>query len=407
MAAWLALIALILPPGINFHIGGASFSPGRIFVILLLVPAIFKLRHCGRRALLSDFFVGATVAWMMAASVSTGGWGKLTSAPGGEGLEFIGAYLIARGFFFEPAAREMFIRVLKVLAIMSIIVAIGDIISGRWIVQDIFAAIFNTPLHGRLYRAGMLRATSTFDHPILFGTFCSIVAVIFLYLERNVQRRILLVGFCFVGCILSQSSAALMSFSIALAVYSYDRLMKGYAWRWRALLIVVTALVLALFLVANHPIGWVLSNLTLDAQSAYFRILIWDAALEIIQQFPFTGYGYESFGNVILDTTIDSVWLFSALRYGVPMVVFLILANLAALWPARQRFKKHATDSPPATKAFTLMLVLFMFFGLTVHFWDFMWMFWGLCIGVRASLREQSVLGNLRYTGQIVQARVK
>jgi hypothetical protein len=32
-----------------------------------------------------------------------------------------------------------------------------------------------------------------------------------------------------------------------------------------------------------------------------------------------------------------------------------------------------------------------MFAGLTVDFWNYTWMFWGLCIGIRASLRELSM----------------
>ena len=41
--------------------------------------------------------------------------------------------------------------------------------------------------------------------------------------------------------------------------------------------------------------------------------------------------------------------------------------------------------------AFTLVLLMFMFTGLTVHFWKSMLMFWGLCLGIRASLRELAI----------------
>jgi len=37
---------------------------------------------------------------------------------------------------------------------------------------------------------------------------------------------------------------------------------------------------------------------------------------------------------------------------------------------------------------FTMVLGMFMFVGLTVHFWNYMWISWGLCIGTRASVRE-------------------
>ena len=41
---------------------------------------------------------------------------------------------------------------------------------------------------------------------------------------------------------------------------------------------------------------------------------------------------------------------------------------------------------------FTMALTMMMFMGLTVHYWAYMWTFWGLCIGIRASLREQSIV---------------
>ena len=392
LAAWLALIGLILPSTMNVFIAGLNLTPGRTCIILLFLPALFTLAKRRPRLLSSDLFAIATAAWMTMAAVDTGGWSSLASAAGAETLEFIGAYLIARGFFFELAAVDTFIAVLKVLTITAVVLAVADTFSARWIVQDIVASVFNTPPHGVLYRGNLVRATSTFDHPILFGVFCSMAASLFLYSDMSVPRRIFLVAFCIAGSALSQSSAALLSLIIAFVTFSYNRLMKQYSWRWHAMTAFFAIFVLAVFVVANHPIGWFISHLTLDPVSGYFRLLIWDAALEIIHQFPLTGYGFRPFGNVILDTTIDAVWLVSALHYGVPMVALLILTNVTAFWPSGGKLKKLARDPRLSnlSQAFTLVLVIFMFTGVTVHFWNFMWIFWGLCIGIRASLREQS-----------------
>ena len=38
---------------------------------------------------------------------------------------------------------------------------------------------------------------------------------------------------------------------------------------------------------------------------------------------------------------------------------------------------------------FTLVVVMFMFIGITVHYWNNVWIFWGICIGIRASLQEE------------------
>ena len=105
----------------------------------------------------------------------------------------------------------------------------------------------------------MLRAASTFDHPIAFGTFCAFSAAILLYWERSLLRKCLSVSICFLGCLLSLSSAPLMTFTIALGAYLYDRLLKRFPWRWPLFWSVVGMMFIGIFLAANNPLSWVIS----------------------------------------------------------------------------------------------------------------------------------------------------
>ena len=390
LAAWLILIGLILPAAeAQVLIGGAKFTAGRAGVTLLLIPAFFMLCQSSRRLQLCDFFAFGTAAWSIGAAFYIGGLSSVVSASA-EAIEFFGGYTVARGLLYGPAGTSAFIRSLKLAGITVIILAVADSISGRWIVHDAAAALFHTTALGPVYRDGVIRATSTLDHPILFGAFCGFLTALLLYTEQSVRRRVLYVGLCFLGCVLSKSSAALMSFSIALGIYTYDRLMGQYPWRWKAIWLVVAAVISTIFLVSNHPIGWILSHLTLDPQSAYFRILIWDAAIDKIAQAPLTGFAFNPLNNEILDKTVDSVWLVNSLHFGIPMIVFLFLTNVSAIWPI-QRMSPESRNShrDRMRRGFTIVLILIMFVGLTVHYWNFLWIFWGLCIGIRASFREE------------------
>ncbi|MFK4577999.1 hypothetical protein [Bradyrhizobium ottawaense] len=148
---------------------------------------------------------------------------------------------------------------------------------------------------------------------------------------------------------------------------------------------------LAVMAVTNDPLGWILSHLTLEPESGYFRLLEWNSALFQISQSPWTGYAFFDFGQVELHS-IDCVWLALSLRYGLPVIVFLFLANVTSVLPVKN--SRNRTGDPYMTKmstAFSLILVMFMFIGLTVHYWNYMWIFWGVCIGIRASLREYSM----------------
>jgi hypothetical protein len=59
--------------------------------------------------------------------------------------------------------------------------------------------------------------------------------------------------------------------------------------------------------------------------------------------------------------------------------------------PVSRRIARQPSYLSRMSTAFTLVLVVFMFTGITVHFWNYMWIFWGVCIGMRAALREQAM----------------
>ncbi|MEH2475589.1 hypothetical protein V1281_003236 [Nitrobacteraceae bacterium AZCC 2161] len=391
LVVWLALIGLIIPAAeVQIFIAGAKLTVGRLCIMLLLLPAIFALLERNRRLLLSDLFAPATAVWIVVAAVYTDGTEALSSAAA-EGIEFFGGYLVARAFFFGPLALRKFLSVLKVLALISIVFAMAEHASGRLIVHDTLASILHVDGIKYQDRMGIVRATSTFDHAILFGTFCAVVAAMLLYSETNVLKRFLWVGFCFFGVILSLSSSSLMAFAIMLGTYTYGALTRGFALRWWACWMVVAVFALVIIVTTNNPLGWVLSHLTLDPESGFFRLLEWNSAFYQIALSPWTGFAFFDFGSAEL-YSVDCVWLALALRFGIPTVVLLILTNITALLPTKQSDKRAGDPYLAQMRtAFSLVLVMFMFVGLTVHYWNFMWIFWGICIGIRASLREHSI----------------
>ena len=389
----LALSGIILPTQVQLFLGpGIRFTPGRLAIVLLLIPALLALFQSGRKVLLCDLLLFSTAAWMVLASVTVAGASAL-SAAGGDALDLLGGYLIARGLVFGPLALDAFIRVLKVFAIVAVIFAVADHVSGRLFVQDIIASFLHTssPPQAGL-RRNMVRAASTFDHEILFGVFCALTATILLYWERGILARSVAVGICLLGCVLSLSSVSLMLSGIAICVYAYDQLLNRYAWRWSTFWLLAGTLIAAFAGASSNPLGWIVSHLTLDPQTGYFRMMIWEVALIYIGQSPIVGYAYGLFNNEIVDGSVDAIWLLDTLRFGVPMVFLFFLANVSVFLPTRRQ-SNGAGDRGLDRKrqAFTLVVLLFMFSGLTVHFWNFMWMFWGLCLGIRASLRELSI----------------
>jgi hypothetical protein len=394
---WLCLLGSVIPAGeVQIYLMGAKLTAGRIGILLLLLPALFKFFHESRRLLLCDFFASATAAWLMGAAFYTTGLPGLGSA-GAEALEFWGGYVVARAFIFGPEALTKFTRVLKLLAIIIISLGIGDIIAGRPIVHQSLASLLNVPTLAGQVRTVMgiwtVRAMSTFDHSILFGTFCVIVAVIILYAERNMVRRTLWICFCILGILLSLSSAPLLGFAIGIGAYIYDFVLRPYPWRWKVIWWAIGAFLALVLAVTNNPLGWLITHFTLEPQSGYFRIMEWDLAISYILQSPLVGLPVNFYFGNILDVSVDCVWLVFALRAGLPMIAFLFLANVTACLPTGRSSNPQGALSymDRMRTAFTVVLFQFMFIGLTVHFWNYAWILWGLCLGIRASLREAAL----------------
>jgi hypothetical protein len=390
LISWLSLIGVLLPSRELSMQVGVNLMPGRICVILMFLPALARLLGGKFRMGWPDVFALGTAGWIVVATVSANGAEGLLTAAGAESLEFFGAYMVGRAFLSGASALRGLLHVLRIITVILLAFALADRLSGQWIIHDTFARLVQVAPLGANYREGVVRATASLDHPILLGAFFSLATGLFIFSNESPLRRFPYVAAALLGCFLSLSSASVMAWSMTVGAFVYDRLLRSIPWRWGVFWAATLALLGVGCMVANAPLGWILSNLTWDPQSAYFRYLIWEEALDKIALSPIVGYDFAKFGNAIIDTTVDCVWLAYALRFGLPMIVFLFLTNLTAIWP----LTKAAGDDDDflflssMSMGYTVVLVMFMFIGLTVHFWNYMWIFWGLCIGTKVSIKE-------------------
>jgi len=390
IAAWLCLIGVAIPAWeVAVRIGGVKFTVGRFGVALLLLPALQILFQNSRRFIFADALIATLAIWMVAAGAMAP---DSFSSSAAEALELAGGYYVARAFFFGPSAVRTFVSVLETVTVVTVVLGLVDRIANRNVIHQFFASMFGVGSINYMDRDGVMRVASTLDHPILFGAFCAIVAAILLYGEPERRKHILTIGVCAIGVYLARSSSGIMAAALTIAIYGYDKILERLPGRWLIFWLIVGPLLLVFFLVANSPMGWIISHFTLDPSSGYFRMMIWEAVFAQLPKSPYFGFGFGSFNDYILDKTVDSVWLVIALRFGVPAVVLILLSNIAVLLPVKVR----ALDAGHRRildmgKGFTLALLSFLFIGLTVHYWNFMWIFWGLCLGVRGSFREYAL----------------
>jgi hypothetical protein len=395
---WVLLVGMFMPPTVAVNIGTLKLSSGRAALILLIIPAMKRLFSEPRRFVWSDPLVAAAVVWIVGGRISVQGLNATSFA---EGVEFLGYYMLARAFFLYPTSLNELLPVLRAVALVLLILAILDFASNEFVINEITGKIFGTVrlsmqrdyshFHRTLFGHDVIRATSTFDHPILYGTFCCIAGSFFLFAERSRILQMFSVAACLLGVLLSGSSAPLLGFMVAIGIYAYDLLLRNYNWRWKVFQGLFCAWLALVFLVIAHPLQWMILHLTLDPVSGYYRIMEWDAATEVLHESPYVGFGAgHVFGIDILDVSIDSVWLVLALKYGVPSAVLCLLSSLVLLMKGQGRdaIRKAEPLLMKMRTAFSLINILFVIIGFTVAYWNSMWEFWGLCIGIRASLEE-------------------
>ena len=388
---WLAVIGIFLP----YTVG----ETGKYIIAIFFLPAILAfikfLIQGKRRVTACDVFVWVAAIWMLAVKIGTDALFGTAS----DAFAFVGTYMLARSFIYDEPSLKEFMRALKFVAVALIALSVLDTLTGTFFIKEIITKFIpdsravrteNLQIHRSILGITVLRAASTFGHPILFGTFCSIAGVLF-YASERAGKRIFYCACCLIGCVLSVSSGPLLGLSLGISLVTYNQLLRAYPPRWKILWLVLIAFLCVVFSISNNPVTWVFRNLTVDPVTGYFRLLIWDHAASYIALSPIIGGDPLSWAtDEILGDTIDSVWLVLSLLYGLPMVAFLLLASLSACGVFGRKFNSRLIkyDILQIRTAFSVVLFLYAILGLSVHFWGSIWMLWGLCIGIRASLEE-------------------
>jgi len=394
VVTWVGLAGIFSPP-ILIDLG-LLWTPSRAVVIFLLGPALSIVIR--RQLSLCDFLALATAVWCVGAIMLNDGFRPYALV---EILEFLGGYMFGRAFFFGPRSLQVFVRVFKVVVSSVIFLAVLDLLSGRRFTAEMFSTIFpmNVDLTEVQFRYNLVRATSTFPTAELYGTFCAVAAGIFLFSERTTVRKIIFSGIAVFGCVLSISSGPVLALAIVLAAFGYDRLLKQYPGRWRSFIKLVLAFVI-LFFVADvvfrgnelmHPLLILVRNLTFDPQTGYYRVDQWEHAMPIIMASPWVGNGFNfsvvAGDNMLL--SVDNFFLVMAWRFGFPAVILFVLTMASASQSGRGPGAWGANSYMHDMRVgFSLAVWTFAMVGITVHLWDATWIFWSLCIGVRASLKQ-------------------
>lgn len=371
MLLTLFMLAMILP--VSVEIAGVRLTPIRVILLLSFIPLVLQLIS-GRklRVIATDALLAFFCIWMVLSLLKTEGTDRFAFSVV-SGIEVMGGYLLGRFLIRNTADFRLLVRLHLIVMAILFPFALVEFTTGQQFWARILDQVGDVVYRGASSRPrmGFDRVLAGFEHPILFGVFCSMAFGTLLYIWRDKFFRTFLgLGFVTFMTFMSLSAGAVISLMLQLLFAIWDWIMKG---RWKLLVALGAALFVFLEIASNRGAVIIfIETLTFNQSTAWTRVAQWEFAGAEVLRNPIFGKGFDP--NWIrpawLHTpSIDSYWLVIAFRHGFPAIIALGLGIALAA-----RLILKARDLPPETArirtGYMIVLVGVSFSMATVHLWD-------------------------------------
>ena len=386
----LFILSLMLP--MRLYVGELRIDPFRIYLLIGIIPmAIMMLSGRAGRLTLIDVFMALYALWIVVAlTYNHGNWGFING--GITVVELLGGYMLGRLIVRSRADFERLVRYLMGSLVVISPFVVHEFLTHRWLIGEILGSVFpmGTPHTGE--RLGFSRVKASFPHPILYGLYASLTFACAYYLYRDrfgvMFRRVVFISFMTFA---SLSSGPLLSVVVQAGLIAWDRITKG---RWMLLLgLSAIGYVVVDFLSNRTPVQIFVQTFTLDPQTAYWRIHIFEYGKRAVLNNPIFGIGHHEHPRPFwLTDSVDNFWLLNAMRYGLFGFGFLAAAILLNVFKIL-RLKNLSAKIQDVRLAYLVSFAGLAFTLSTVHVWDMISSLVFVFIGAGAFL----------YTGGITQ----
>ncbi len=391
------LFTLFLPEGMSFFIADLRLTFTRA-IFLVITPLVFmefkkKVSTGQYRFVLSDLFVVLTSLWMFVGPAVTYNLSDSLVHSGPVVMEYLIAYMATRVLLTQHGQAQAFVSLLCIFISFVVLDALLDTATGQYFTRDLvdqltgYQKVWNAADE---YRFGLLRAAGPIEHPILFGII-STIGLIFA-ISVKIRWRTFCIVMCVVGVVICFSAAPEQGALMGLGLLLYGRLASSLRSKWLWLSVTPVIVMIFLFISTPSPFGHIFDLITINPQTAYYRLYIWNTVGPAILDHPYfavrpTEYDYTG--------SIDSLWLVLSLQYGMvcSIMTALSMAGCCSLPTNRPGACLSLADSMLG-RALGIIIFLIMFLGFTVHFWGPTWILVGLLVGLRAHIGE---LGQLSW----------
>ncbi|PTR14272.1 O-antigen ligase family protein [Cereibacter azotoformans] len=382
----LIIVALLIP--ISFEIASIRLTPSLI-LMMLLFPALlqqFFTRVVPWR--MPDLFFFLFIVWQ-GLSILINNPERFVAFTGQQTLLTLAGYLAGRLFILD---REDFVSFVKFWALMSMIsvpFALHEALRDDPILLRMVAE--HTPFttfeaNDYEARMGLFRAQFVFSHPIHYGLMGALIIVPYALgvgPRLGGAARVVGTGLIGLATFLSVSSGAVLAVLLQLGVLAWYRIAQKVGPPWRVLLASGSLLYIALELASTkNAFAAISGRLAFNAQTAYYRTLIWDYGSAQIMRTPIFGNGYNYWPRLPwMTASIDNHWLYMAMVHGLPALFLMVGAILYAFLAVNRPGLCGDRELDRMRLAWTLSLIGLCMSASTVALWGELQMFVLLLLG--------------------------
>jgi hypothetical protein len=319
---FLILFIIVLLPPVYFSIIGTMLTFSRAFLLFAILPLFIRLLsgHAGR-LMAADYLFLSYCVWI-AVTYSYHYGASRIALSGITIVEQLGAYLVGRVLVRNATDYNIFIRTFFMALVVLFPFAVFELFTGRNLWAALFDPVFSVhqkpnSAYGRM---GLERVMSGFEHPILYGLFCSLGLANFFYVyQPKLFKAAMTIVFTAGMTFMSLSSAPLMAVASQTLMIAWGKATKG---RWILLAILVVFSYVTIDLLSNRtPVSILISTLTFNPLSAWVRVAIWDYGSAAVLENPIMGIGLEDWPRPFwVTSSVDNFWLLIGMRHGLPAI---------------------------------------------------------------------------------------
>ncbi len=374
------LFALSIFIPVEFHIllGSLRLETYRVILGLALIYAFININQILRKADIIDILLFFFTILASASLIYNHGLKDGIESSGILIIEILGAFYLARLAIKTPKdyykINMLFVTILAVLLVFSLYEAFAQ----RRILHEWAKAITgHDSLDYRLYthhyiRMGIMRTTNMFAHPILYGTIGAIffpfiiLLVFFKFKISNLIKAIAVL----IGMLSTLSSAPLLAIAFQGMTAVVTRFWAGGKRFWFSFGFIALSGMILIDAISNRGFFKILiSHLTFNANTGYYRLLQWKYTMDDIADNPLFGIGLNDWTRPQnLNNSIDSFWLLMTLQHGMIASAILFFTCLYAVFNVLNRLHKYHFATRWMVKSWILAFVSLILIGFTVDY---------------------------------------